>query len=158
MSKLVRMQDPNDALAWSELALIWAKLGQPLRAVRSQAESRAAAGDLNGAIDRLRWCAEAPVSAAAASIAVLAILLARRLPRFAATTSLSYTALLGSLLTLWRRYPALRRAAWAQGLLSAAFAAGPPSPLKPNVPVPANVLRMPLGVTLNTDWLPLSAT
>ncbi|WP_028536476.1 MFS transporter [Paludibacterium yongneupense] len=61
--------------------------------------------------------------AAAASIAVLALLLARRLPRFAATTSLSYTALLGSLLTLWRRYPALRRAAWAQGLLSAAFSA-----------------------------------
>ena len=45
---------PHDALAWSQLALIWEKLGQPLRAVRAQAETRAAAGDLNGAIDRLR--------------------------------------------------------------------------------------------------------
>ncbi|HEY8879636.1 MAG TPA: hypothetical protein VIN03_18850, partial [Roseateles sp.] len=46
--------EPSDALAWHELALIWEKLGQPLRAVRAQAETRAAAGDLNGAIDRLR--------------------------------------------------------------------------------------------------------
>lgn len=46
--------EPNDALAWHELALIWEKLGQPLRAVRAQAETHAAAGDLNGAIDRLR--------------------------------------------------------------------------------------------------------
>ena len=46
--------DPSDALAWAELALAWEKLGQPLRAVRAQAETRAAAGDLNGAIDRLR--------------------------------------------------------------------------------------------------------
>jgi len=46
--------DPSDALAWSQLALVWEKLGQPLRAVRAQAETRAAAGDLNGAIDRLR--------------------------------------------------------------------------------------------------------
>jgi len=46
--------EPTDALAWQELALVWEKLGQPLRAVRAQAETRAAAGDLNGAIDRLR--------------------------------------------------------------------------------------------------------
>jgi predicted Zn-dependent protease len=46
--------EPHDAYAWSQLALIWEKLGQPLRAVRAQAETRAAAGDLNGAIDRLR--------------------------------------------------------------------------------------------------------
>ena len=46
--------DPSDALAWSRLALVWEKLSQPLRAVRAQAETRAAAGDLNGAIDRLR--------------------------------------------------------------------------------------------------------
>ena len=45
---------PNDALAWSHLAQLWEKLGQPLRAVRAQGESRAAVGDLNGAIDRLR--------------------------------------------------------------------------------------------------------
>ncbi len=46
--------DPSDAYAWSQLALVWDKLGQPLRAVRAQAETRAAAGDINGAIDRLR--------------------------------------------------------------------------------------------------------
>jgi beta-barrel assembly-enhancing protease len=45
---------PTDAYAWSQLALVWDRLGQPLRAVRAQGESRAAAGDLNGAIDRLR--------------------------------------------------------------------------------------------------------
>jgi len=45
---------PNDALAWQRLSLIWERLGHPLRAVRALAESHAAAGDLNGAIDRLR--------------------------------------------------------------------------------------------------------
>ncbi|KAK6022972.1 hypothetical protein OSTOST_11308, partial [Ostertagia ostertagi] len=37
-----------------QLALVWQRLEQPLRAVRAQAEVHAAAGDLNGAIDRLR--------------------------------------------------------------------------------------------------------
>lgn len=46
--------EPKDSLAWAQLALIWQKLGQPLRAVRAQAEVHAAAGDLNGAIDRMR--------------------------------------------------------------------------------------------------------
>ncbi len=46
--------EPHDALAWANLALFWERLGQPLRAVRAQAETHAAAGDLNGAIDRLR--------------------------------------------------------------------------------------------------------
>ncbi|CAN5273009.1 M48 family metalloprotease [soil metagenome] len=45
---------PMDALAWTQLAQLWGKLGQPLRAVRAQGEARAAAGDLKGAIDRLR--------------------------------------------------------------------------------------------------------
>ena len=45
---------PNDPQAWTQLAQLWDKLGQPLRAVRAQGEARAAAGDLNGAIDRLR--------------------------------------------------------------------------------------------------------
>lgn len=69
----------------------------------------------------LGW--RATFAAAAVGVALLAVLLARRLPRFAATTALSYSALLASLLTLLRRYPALRRAALAQGLLSAAFSA-----------------------------------
>lgn len=60
---------------------------------------------------------------AAISIALFAIGAWRGLPRFAATTSLGYGALLGSMLKLWSRYPALRRAALAQGLLSVAFSA-----------------------------------
>lgn len=60
---------------------------------------------------------------AAVSIAVLAVAIWRRLPGFAPTTELSYGALLGSLRALWRRHPALRRAAFAQGLLSVGFSA-----------------------------------
>lgn len=45
---------PLDAGAWSLLAQLWARLGHPLRAVRALGEARAAAGDLNGAIDRMR--------------------------------------------------------------------------------------------------------
>jgi predicted Zn-dependent protease len=45
---------PQDALAWALLAQLWQRLGQPLRAVRALGETRAAVGDLNGAIDRLR--------------------------------------------------------------------------------------------------------
>lgn len=44
----------HDPQAWTQLGQLWEKLGQPLRAVRAQGEARAAAGDLNGAIDRLR--------------------------------------------------------------------------------------------------------
>jgi predicted Zn-dependent protease len=44
----------GDALAWNELSSCADRQGQPLRAVRAQAESRAALGDWNGAIDRLR--------------------------------------------------------------------------------------------------------
>ena len=45
---------PNDATAWTDLARIWERLGRPLRAVRAEAEARAAIGDLAGAADRLR--------------------------------------------------------------------------------------------------------
>ena len=61
--------------------------------------------------------------ASAVSIALLGLALWRGLPRFASTTKLPYTALLGSLGSLWLRYPALRRAALAQGLLSVGFSA-----------------------------------
>lgn len=47
----------------------------------------------------------------------------RMLPRFAPTTQLPYGALLGSLWGLWRQHAALRRAAWAQGLLAVGFSA-----------------------------------
>ena len=62
---------------------------------------------------------------AGAALGVLLITLAiwRALPRFTAASQLSYFALLRSLGQLWLRYPALRRAALAQGLLSVAFSA-----------------------------------
>jgi predicted Zn-dependent protease len=44
----------HDALAWTVLSHCAEALGQKLRAVRAQAESHAALGDLSGAIDRLR--------------------------------------------------------------------------------------------------------
>jgi len=45
---------PRDSLAWTALGQIQERLGQPLRAVRADAESRLALGDLNGAADRLQ--------------------------------------------------------------------------------------------------------
>lgn len=60
---------------------------------------------------------------AATSIALLGVAVWRGLPRFKATTQMSYMALMASLFTLWKRYTPLRRAALAQGLLSVAFSA-----------------------------------
>ena len=62
-------------------------------------------------------------AAAAVSIALLGVAVWRGLPRFAPTTQLPYGALMGTLATLWQRHSGLRRAAWAQGLLSMAFSA-----------------------------------
>ncbi len=45
---------PLDSEAWAMLARVSAQLGQRLRALRAEAESRYALGDLPGAIDRLR--------------------------------------------------------------------------------------------------------
>ena len=45
---------PRDALAWTALGQVEERLGQPLRAVRADAESRVALGDLSGAVDRLQ--------------------------------------------------------------------------------------------------------
>ncbi len=61
--------------------------------------------------------------AAAVSMALLGVTVWARLPRFEPTTQLGYGALLRSLVTLWRRHSALRRAALAQGLLSTGFSA-----------------------------------
>ncbi|HOB96418.1 MAG TPA: M48 family metalloprotease [Aquabacterium sp.] len=44
----------EDAAAWQALALAAGRLGQPLRAVRAEAEVQAALGNLGGAMDRLR--------------------------------------------------------------------------------------------------------
>ncbi|AXA65159.1 MFS transporter [Pseudomonas oryzihabitans] len=60
---------------------------------------------------------------AALSIAAIGVAVWRGLPAFAATTRLSYPALLGSLGALWRRHAALRRATLAQGLLAVGFSA-----------------------------------
>lgn len=60
---------------------------------------------------------------AAASIALIAVALRLRLPRFTPTTTLPYPALLASLWALWLRHPGLRRAALTQGLLSLSFSA-----------------------------------
>lgn len=60
---------------------------------------------------------------AALSIAIIGIIMWKALPRFAVSATLSYPALMCSMLQLWRRYPALRRAALAQGFLSIAFSA-----------------------------------
>jgi len=60
---------------------------------------------------------------AAFSIAFIGLACWRGLPRFKATTHLSYGALLGSLGKLFKRHPSLRRAALAQGLLSVGFSA-----------------------------------
>ncbi len=45
---------PRDSLAWTALSQIQERLAQPLRALRADAESRLALGDLNGAADRLQ--------------------------------------------------------------------------------------------------------
>ena len=60
---------------------------------------------------------------AAGSIAILAMVLWKVLPRFAVSTTLTYPQLMRSMAHLWKRYPALRRAALAQGFLSIAFSA-----------------------------------
>ena len=46
--------NPRDSLAWTALGQIDERLGLPLRAIRADAESRVALGDLSGAADRLR--------------------------------------------------------------------------------------------------------
>lgn len=60
---------------------------------------------------------------AAVSIALIGVLMWAVLPRFATHSTLSYPALMKSMAHLWQRYPALRRAALAQGFLSIAFSA-----------------------------------
>lgn len=44
---------PLDPLAWTALSQVSERLGQPLRAIRADAEARFALGDLVGAVDRL---------------------------------------------------------------------------------------------------------
>ncbi|WP_045441690.1 MFS transporter [Citrobacter sp. S-77] len=59
----------------------------------------------------------------AVSIAVITAIMWRMLPRFTVHSTLNYPSLMFSMAQLWQRYPALRRAALAQGFLSIAFSA-----------------------------------
>ncbi|MBX9798897.1 MAG: MFS transporter [Burkholderiaceae bacterium] len=61
--------------------------------------------------------------AASVGVAMIAVATWRGLPRFQPTTQLAYGELLGSMVQLWRRHPALRQAALAQGLLALGFSA-----------------------------------
>ena len=61
--------------------------------------------------------------AAAVSVALIGLVMWRVLPRFAIHSTLSNPQLMASMAHLWLRYPALRRAALAQGALSVAFSA-----------------------------------
>lgn len=77
---------------------------------------------LSGVIaDQFGW--RVVYGVATVSVALVAASVWRGLPRFAPTTSLGYRELVGSMVKLWTQYPALRRAALAQGLLSIAFSA-----------------------------------
>jgi predicted MFS family arabinose efflux permease len=67
------------------------------------------------------WRTVYSVAAVAMALVVLAVWI--RLPRFRPTTQLNYLALFASMLQLWRKHSALRRAAYAQGLLSVGFSA-----------------------------------
>ncbi|HVR51266.1 MAG TPA: MFS transporter, partial [Pseudorhodoferax sp.] len=69
------------------------------------------------------WSWRAVYAGAAVGVAAVGLAAWRLLPRFAPTTQLGYGALLASLASLWRQHPALRRAAWAQGLLAVGFSA-----------------------------------
>jgi len=71
--------------------------------------------------ERFGW--RTMLAVAAASTALVVVVAARGLPRIQPTTHLAYAALMRSLGKLWRRHPALRRAALAQGLLAIGFSA-----------------------------------
>lgn len=60
---------------------------------------------------------------AAAAVGIIGLAAWRVLPSFTPTTRMGYGALLGSMRQLWRAHGALRRAAYAQGLLSIGFSA-----------------------------------
>lgn len=69
------------------------------------------------------WSWRVMFGGAALSIALVGLAAWRQLPRFQPTINLTYLALLQSLGGLWKQHTALRRATWAQGLLSVGFSA-----------------------------------
>jgi predicted Zn-dependent protease len=68
---------PHDAPAWSTLSELWQRLGQPLRAVRAEAEATAALGDLPGAIDRIQGAQKRFRQPGAADVIELSVMDAR---------------------------------------------------------------------------------
>ena len=69
---------PRDALAWQTMARAHQLQGQPLRAVRAEAEARAAQLDYAGAADRFRAAQSLPVAQRNADPMELAIVDSRR--------------------------------------------------------------------------------
>jgi predicted Zn-dependent protease len=69
---------PRDALAWQLLARTRQAQGQTLRAVRAEAESRAAHYDFAGALERLKAAQALPETQRAADPIELAIVDSRR--------------------------------------------------------------------------------
>ena len=69
---------PKDAQAWQTLSRVQAALGQRLRSVRSEAESRAAQLDFAGAADRFRAAQMLPAADRSADAMELAIVDVRR--------------------------------------------------------------------------------
>ncbi len=68
---------PRDAAAWRWLAQAWGAQGQPLRAIRAEAESRMAHLDVDGALDRLRSAREMAQRGAATDHLEMSIIDAR---------------------------------------------------------------------------------
>ena len=69
---------PRDALAWQTLARAYQVQGQSLRAVRAEAEARAAHLDYAGAVDRFRAAQSLPVAERSADSMEMAIVDSRR--------------------------------------------------------------------------------
>ncbi len=69
---------PRDALAWQTLARAYQVQGQSLRAVRAEAEARAAQLDYAGALDRFRAAQSLPVAERSADSMEMAIVDSRR--------------------------------------------------------------------------------
>lgn len=69
---------PRDALAWQTLARAYQVQGQSLRAVRAEAEARAAQLDYAGAVDRFRAAQSLPVAERSADSMEMAIVDSRR--------------------------------------------------------------------------------
>jgi beta-barrel assembly-enhancing protease len=72
------VSNPQDAQAWQTLSRIQLSLGQRLRAVRSEAESRAAQFDFAGAADRFKAAQSLPAAERQADPMELAIVDVRR--------------------------------------------------------------------------------